>query len=495
MQNTRRGLVKEQVDLEKMPAFDQSLLADNGAEITIGDLHGNFLKLLFFLVKHGIITNITSDDYAKLTEIYNAKPDTLNAENLAEFNAILNKLEINNAATLRLIGDDLGDRGSNDYFTLKMIAKLRQANVSVNILMSNHTIEFVKARERNLSLAESELGYHQATSMYHLQKLIDAKLVTRDEINQLYDEIYKPNFKLIDYSLNGDNEITLYTHAGVGLEVIEGFAKKFGVTYNDDTTRDLAATIAAVDDKFQEYVKSNTICSLYVNEKKADSINTPFEKLLWHRAFQFRNYVAKCPTEQKGYQLNYVHGHDIYHNEEDKHIFNLDNNLGKVVWSNKNPRGEYSIFYTHDHNLKIKNVTAPTPHAIAEPIWATLETKIIDLKTRGFETESALLTTFKTSLQSIVKEYQTGQLSPELFTVSCKVEFNKIYQSRLATHRGMKETLLNIAIMFASFGIAGLVNLIRTNNQSFFFKFDTDTISKTRTLETQICNAPSPMVI
>lgn len=484
MQNARRGLIKEQVDIEKLPALDPSLLADHGADITMGDLHGNFLKLLFLLVKHGIITNLSADHYAQLVAIYNARDDI----QLDQFNAIINQLNINPAAALRLIGDELADRGSNDYFTLKLIARLRQANVPITILMSNHTIEFVKAVERNSTFRSIDLGFSQAASLFRLQELIDKKLVTRDEITQLYHDVYKQNFKLIDYSFHEGN-ITLYTHAGVGLEVIERFARKFNVPFLDGTAKELATTIDAIDAAFQQHIKNNTITSLYNNERHAENASTPFEKLLWHRAFQSRNYVAKCPPQHNGYSLTFVHGHDIHHNDYDKHIINLDNTLGKVVWGNQHHKGEYSIFYTHDHRL---NVT-PTPvkRKAADPIWLTIDTKITDLKKRGFDTESVLLTTFKTSLQTYVQHFELGVMTETVFTATCKSEFNKIYQSKLAEHRGSKEFLLNLAIMFSTFGMAGLVNLIRTHNRHYFFKFDTDTISKARELETSFLTLPS----
>lgn len=50
-------------NLDKLPEVDQYLA--NKEAITIGDIHGNGVLMLYFLIKGGVIHNIDSDDYAE----------------------------------------------------------------------------------------------------------------------------------------------------------------------------------------------------------------------------------------------------------------------------------------------------------------------------------------------------------------------------------------------------------------------------------------------
>ena len=94
-----------------------------GTKITIGDLHGNAMKLIFVLVKHGFIRGLTNEDYNEFVKIYQTPVDQIAKEHLDRFNAILDNssLEFNNVCKLNMLGDEFADRGSNDYFTLKIL--------------------------------------------------------------------------------------------------------------------------------------------------------------------------------------------------------------------------------------------------------------------------------------------------------------------------------------------------------------------------------------
>jgi hypothetical protein len=61
--------INDQVDIFEFPVPDDSYRGIAGIQVTIGDLHGNAMKLMFMLVKHGIATNINKSDYHRLVEI------------------------------------------------------------------------------------------------------------------------------------------------------------------------------------------------------------------------------------------------------------------------------------------------------------------------------------------------------------------------------------------------------------------------------------------
>jgi len=134
--------------LYEFPGSVDSQKIGKDQELTIGDLHGNALKLVWFLIKHGFIEGFDESLYSKLVEHYKNN-------NLEKFNKIIDEnLKINlNAGKLRLIGDELCDRGSNDGMTLCILEKLSDANkkpidsaekssFEFEIIFSNHTAWF-----------------------------------------------------------------------------------------------------------------------------------------------------------------------------------------------------------------------------------------------------------------------------------------------------------------------------------------------------------------
>lgn len=108
-----------------------------GVEITIGDLHGNALKLLYFLIRNDVI-KIDKEDYKLFVTIYQKNPNELTTKDLSFFQIIVNSAEINTQHKIRFLGDDLCDRGMNDYYTLVIYKKLDQANVPFEVILSNH---------------------------------------------------------------------------------------------------------------------------------------------------------------------------------------------------------------------------------------------------------------------------------------------------------------------------------------------------------------------
>lgn len=345
--------IKEQVDIYTLPSVDTNHKADAGAQITIGDLHANAMKLIFLLIKQGIATNLSKKNYAELVRIYKLSVNDLTQADLNSFHNILNTLEFNNKVTLRLIGDELGDRGSNDYFILKILEKLRLKKVPVEILLSNHGVEFIEASEQNsFEPILLDCNWH-APSMRDLNRLIEKKLVSKEEVQRLSNTAYKPTLKAISYSLNDDQSgITLYSHAPIDVNVIAMVAKKLKVPFNDDTAVELGKTIDCINIEFQKYVQTNTVHTLYGPEVMMDGYSgqfispesSPFEFLMWNRFYDTQ--VINRSQEHKGYSINYVHGHDPS-GVTSGHIYNVDNALGKFDVHT----GEYTVLYSHEHDL------------------------------------------------------------------------------------------------------------------------------------------------
>lgn len=351
-----REFYREQVDIFKLPDFDGQHQADEGAQITIGDLHGNTMKLIFMLVKHGIAKNLNEEDYETLVKIYRKETNQLTKKDLDRFNQILDKLEFNNEATVRLVGDELADRGNNDYFTLKVLEKLNQNNVPLEIILSNHSVEFIEAYEKQDNFNSPMLGWQHAPSLNKMQNLLERGLISKEEILEITEKAYKPALRAISYTLNEEkDEITLYTHAPSDLKVIKAISKKLEVPYSDKTAVELAQTIDLINEKFQDHVNKNTVNTLYskdamynaYNMRPLDPNEKPFEYVMWNRVY---SDLDRKVNHTDGYKINFVHGHDSVGNTKDN-IFVLDNSLGKFEYMNQ---GEYTILYSHEVQLTNK---------------------------------------------------------------------------------------------------------------------------------------------
>lgn len=356
------NLVEEEVDIYQIPSVD---FRHSEGQITIGDLHGNAIKLLFTLVKEGILKHFSAEDYQTLVTIYLTPPKDLTRENIKEFNDILAKMEFENKTMLRLIGDELADRGMNDYFTLKILQKLHQHHVPTEIILSNHGIEYVNNYVRYRKHIEPESRFnttyelHQdyAKSMLNMDYLLDKNLIDQDDVNTCSD-IYLNTLKLLSYTLekdeNGHQKILIYSHAPIGLSEIKQLAIFFHIRHEDDTCELLCNTIDCINAKFQAYLKINRMCWNEVagvdwrSSPRPDwkTYHNPIKFCVWNRK---QLYIHR-PDSYRNYQIYFSHGHDS-EAPLDGNIYNLDTELGK----DDRHQGVYKILYSDSMDyLKIK---------------------------------------------------------------------------------------------------------------------------------------------
>lgn len=346
----------KKVDLRKYPNKSSSARADAKNQLTIGDLHGNALKLIYFLIKENVI-NISEKQYYELVKIYRTSLLELNAEHLSRFNQILNAATLNEVNTVRLIGDELADRGENDYFTLKVLEKLGENDVHIEILLSNHGYEFLKnSAAENLLDPELNLLGGQARSLSRLSYLLDSDIIKPEDISNIIEKYYKLNLKAISYTIDKSStrpSITIYTHAPVGLETIEATANLFNVPYNSKTPMDLGKTIDKINHAFTELLKKNQLKEHMTAEfdlGEGDvSIEYPLLRLTWNRCHQSKASVN--PGHKKKYPIRFVHGHDGPGKPYFKNFTNLDNDLGKYMRGIRGWNqwvGEYNSLYSQE---------------------------------------------------------------------------------------------------------------------------------------------------
>ncbi len=358
-------------------------------QLTLGDLHGNAMKLIYFLIREGVIENITPEDYQELLAIYKTDVSVLTGAQIDRFNEILEKFTktSNGVGRVRLIGDVLADRGSFDPFTLRVLRQLKKLDVPVKINISNHDIEFLRSYtglDMEVHIQPTGLGKNQSRSLDNLKlylKRCDAAERTK-RISELKESTtaYYSQLEALGYSLSQDGKsITLYTHAPVGLEVVESLAKALDLDFKDETPQALAQTIDAINyaidneygsiqafyKKVKEIVPGINIARLHsgvpikklykeflkkgqiapgAQEKdviKLLKLLAPMDLLVWNR--KYKNLKRKA----KNYSIYFVHGHDQSEKNPPANVYNLDSNWCKWVSQNcQNEKGEYIVHRT-----------------------------------------------------------------------------------------------------------------------------------------------------
>lgn len=211
-----------QVDLKSHPASHESpqknkFLQSNSSShwVTVGDLHGNPLKLLHFLLLNRVAF-LSEESYLKFVRIYlevNQDPTRLQ-NHLTSIQAILEEIIIDPKGHLCFLGDMLADRGPHDYLTLILMEKLidnLNKEGGLEILLSNHDASFI---ESHYSEDPYDYLYGESyRSKHSLHHALESGLTTQERIDALFDK-FKKFYKLVSYELNADGQVkALFTHA------------------------------------------------------------------------------------------------------------------------------------------------------------------------------------------------------------------------------------------------------------------------------------------
>ena len=421
-----QSVISKSIDIYHYPKeFEGNL-----GSVTLGDLHGNSVKLLHFLLRHDVVkfkdsvadpaknygefvslytkVGIIVEDTIKSTIIANkALPlikkheetikrynelaekknrsdaeenefNDINIDNVklwynekvnqfqdaqstikkaqtklkeldivGQCNKLLEQFEVTDKDTLvRLIGDELADRGSCDYFTLRMLDFLHKNKVDVNITVSNHSIEFITAYENSFNSKNKELkplgtiSDSQKSSFVGLKMLVDQKIVTTDEISKIVNQSYKSSLKLIDYTLS-ETGINIITHAPAVFDIIKNTAESFKIPYDDSSKESLARTIDKINNRFSTMVQQNKVSELSpdLSTINIDHMNPkeraahPFVYLIWNRWNEGKESDEARPAKHNGYDVTYTHGHDNFQSPLPQ-VINLDTECGKFIPQN-----------------------------------------------------------------------------------------------------------------------------------------------------------------
>lgn len=340
----------EIVDLNEYP--QQTKIQDENTLVTFGDLHGNAVKFMHFLINEGMVT-LPERDYHELVAIYE-KRNALDAADLEKFNQILSHMQASDShAKLLLIGDDLADRGENDYFILKMYERLDELNIDCEVLASNHGFEFLRQyahglENENITLYSTEDNKQFGTSLAGLQQLINSGLVKLEDVNKLIEEHYLNKLHLIKHETFGDIEL-LYSHAPVTPGKINRIAASLGVLYNfgEPFNTHLDEKLKKINEKFREHVTKNGIAKL-----DTESMNFFLNDRYQNVNLSDQNFDPSHPVSN-------IHGHvgeEIFVADIPGWEFiNLDSDLGK---GRRHNQGNY---ITHVKTTQQQPAEKPKP--------------------------------------------------------------------------------------------------------------------------------------
>jgi tyrosine-protein phosphatase YwqE len=319
---TKRIRVVNNSHLHRMPQIEK--LEPSIAHITFGDLHGNSLKLIHQLIQTGFISNMTDQSYDELFRIYTKKTDQLTEPDLLRFKEILDGLEIDNRHALTLIGDELCDRGRNDYFTLLILNKLHKAKVDFDVTVSNHSIEFIRDADK-----EDEEPFLDGSD-YSLKNYIRLKRRLKTEFpnivkecDDIISQVYKPRVKAISYTFNPlTQQFSLYSHAPIDLRDIRKLCDKYDVKFADSDVYTLMHSIDQLNAKIADRL---THRGLFATMR-----NGPLENLIWNRGRNWDDNKRDQYLVGNGFTICFVHGHvGTDETPYSSNHENTDNDFGK----------------------------------------------------------------------------------------------------------------------------------------------------------------------
>lgn len=312
-------------------------------EITIGDLHGNAMKLVYFLVHEGVMVNLPSGDFSRLCTIYHTSPST----NAKEFSSIIFRTRIaTQHPKIRLLGDEFADRGANDELTLIVLEKLaEEADLQrIEILLSNHGFEFYSYNQDDhmnrlsfkfLSGLQEHAAFSRSLHVFH-NTVRDKSRATR-----VLKTIYKHFLKLISYSVtNNSNDILIFTHAPIGLEVLVQFANDFVLP------QDMCGNVQAMEANLLHCIDLvQQRFDLEIKQKISNGMrrSRSIQQLLWRRASDGK--VTRPLLTHDGKQVRWVHGHDGFEVSAKPYGYCMDDEFGKE-WNDPNPQ-IYSVMVTN----------------------------------------------------------------------------------------------------------------------------------------------------
>jgi hypothetical protein len=268
-------------DLTKYPN-DTIELADN-TEITIGDLHANTMKLIYFLLRYRVILldeNLEKAQalYQELYESYKiAASQTLSQGKFRAFMNIINNIHISKERKImiRLLGDEFADRGSNDLFTMGLMGQIfdfvqqHPEQLQLKIIVSNHSLEALQMYFFCFAiLLKNRAELCPPAMQVFLDKTCSPQQVSFCGIAQecymhsygvvpqyfeVFFQVYCRNLLVLDYTFTHDAKLIVYSHAPVDVSDIKVLSAKLGIVV--PVSVEVSSMVTWIDEINKEFQK------------------------------------------------------------------------------------------------------------------------------------------------------------------------------------------------------------------------------------------------
>lgn len=241
-------------------------------EWTLPAMHGNVVKLLYSLSLHGLI-NIQPKVYDAIASIYYKSIDQLTVHDIITFKKYVSEISVIDQKSLVRLFGMLANKGQNDYFSLYLIAYLINKNLNIEILLTDHDYEFIRAYEAYFQKGEIPRKYEDLDNKFNFKSLnnmiflLENMWISTEEVGFLYENYYRQKIKLLSYSLNKEsNKISLYSYGPMNMEDIKALADDVHAFYYAKNAEAFAQTIDRMNGLY------------YVNTIKKNLIGSTGEK-------------------------------------------------------------------------------------------------------------------------------------------------------------------------------------------------------------------------
>lgn len=341
--------------------------ADLQCTTTYGDMHGNAMKLLWSFISCGAATMLP-EDFDKLWEIYSLNWLDIHRTEarvaITKFNILLEKIIFTPGANVRLLGDIVGDRGKNDYLTLKILACAKANKVNIEILISNHDCGLLRNYTRLNGLMHGSSG--ERASLEALQILIKKQVITLQEISNLVDTCYfnDQTLKLVSYCLSKDKQkIDIFMHAPNHIDVIYALAEQLQCQKAQIKCENALCMAELIDDINQQFYQKNAEDRILLLASADDAANRKSRNFLPIYPLTMVMYNAnssffQIPVIKAGGWPQFLGG--IFHGHisiSAKDILTLYSKIPDYL-------NLLSVFHNYDNNLGKKPLSTTTPYFI-----------------------------------------------------------------------------------------------------------------------------------
>ena len=258
-------LIEETVNIDIWPTTDPFL--PETVTITTGDLHANSIKFLYFLIRHGIVS-IPKESYDTLVGLYRKPQDTLTQDEFNQFPLLIEQMNMLRPQVLvRLIGDETADRGQCDYYVLLILDKLIREHQPLEILASNHGLEFIFATEAYQPHMKGL--YPRYLSSEHCQSLInlnyfltEKKWIDSERLFEMINRCYQP--QILSYTFDEKTKnLAIFSHAPIDLHTIKLLAERLQSPIDMSDPKGLMTTINHINFLFYDgFVSKNKVTQL-----------------------------------------------------------------------------------------------------------------------------------------------------------------------------------------------------------------------------------------